>query len=33
MKWNIANKAWKIALTLGSVAAFLMASGAGGKWG
>lgn len=32
MKWNITNASWKIAFALGSVAAFLMAAGAGTKW-
>ncbi len=34
MKWNlVAQKAWKIALAVGTIGSVVLAAGAGGKWG
>lgn len=32
MKWNITRATWKVALVLGTIASFLLAAGADGKW-
>jgi hypothetical protein len=32
MKWQVTRAYWKVALVLGSIAAFVVASGAALKW-
>jgi hypothetical protein len=33
MKWQITRAYWKIALVLGAISSFILAAGAGSKWG
>lgn len=33
MKWTIARAYWKVALVLGALSSFVLAAGAGFKWG
>jgi hypothetical protein len=33
MKWQLQRAYWKVALILGAIASFILAAGAGGKWG
>jgi hypothetical protein len=33
MKWQVQRAYWKVALILGAISSFILAAGAGGKWG
>ena len=33
MKWQLKQTYWKVAVVLGAIASFVLASGAGEKWG
>ena len=33
MKWQLTQTYWKVAVVLGAIASFVLASGAGEKWG